>query len=493
MEAAMPKDAPVNTGASDQVPAGSWSRVSEMQARLHRWAAADPGRRFDDLFNLVHDPATLIVAFDRVAGNHGANTPGVDGLTVARIEQRVGAGGFLDEMRTALKQGTFWPLPVRERKIPKPGGSGKVRKLGIPVIADRVVQAALKLVLEPIFEAGFLPVSYGFRPGRRAHDAVAEIHHFGTAGYRWVLDADIEACFDSISHDALMRRVRDRVKDKRVLALVKAFLKAGVLTEDHGPQETFTGTPQGGILSPLLANIALSVLDEHLTGPWKPGGAMSTPGRRAVRRRKGQPSWRVVRYADDFVVLVDGCRSDVTAVHEEIATVLAPLGLRLSPAKTRIVHMSEGFDFLGFRIQWRRKRGTGKWYVYTFIADRPIRSLKDKIRALTNRTSQQDPRTVLIRLNQIMRGWANYFKHAVCKNALDALENFAWRRVIRWWMALHRWKWNDVRRHLTDHTGRWHRPSADGIELFNIASVPVTRYRYRGSKIPSPWTVPGHA
>ena len=220
---------------------------------------------------------------------------------------------------------------------------------------------------------------------------------------------------------------------------------------------------------------------------------MSTPGRRAVRRRKGQPSWRVVRYADDFVVLVDGRRSDVTAVHEEIATVLAPLGLRLSPAKTRIVHMSEGFDFLGFRIQWRRKRGTGKWYVYTFIADRPIRSLKDKIRALTNRTSQQDPGTVLIRLNQIMRGWANYFKHAVCKNALDALENFAWRRVIRWWMALHRWKWNDVRRHLTGHTGRWHRPSADGIELFNIASVPVTRYRYRGSKIPSPWTVPSHA
>ena len=131
----MPKDAPVNTGASDQVPAGSWSRVSEMQARLHRWAAADPGRRFDDLFNLVHDPATLIVAFDRVAGNHGANTPGVDGLTVARIEQRMGAGGFLGELRTALKQGAFRPLPVRERKIPKPGGSGKLRPLGIPTEA----------------------------------------------------------------------------------------------------------------------------------------------------------------------------------------------------------------------------------------------------------------------------------------------------------------------------------------------------------------------
>jgi retron-type reverse transcriptase len=276
MEAAMPKDAPVNTGASDQIPAGSWSRVSGMQARLHRWAAADPGRRFDDLFNLVHDPATLIVAFDRVAGNHGANTPGVDGLTVARIEQRVGAGGFLDEIRTALKQGIFRPLPVRERKIPKPGGSGKVRKLGIPVIADRVVQAALKLVLEPIFEAGFLPVSYGFRPGRRAHDAVAEIHHFGTAGYRWVLDADIEACFDSISHDALMRRVRDRVKDKRVLALVKAFLKAGVLTEDHGPQETFTGTPQGGILTPPTQWATSALTSPWVTGGWN-GRGVSRP------------------------------------------------------------------------------------------------------------------------------------------------------------------------------------------------------------------------
>ncbi|WP_255727670.1 reverse transcriptase domain-containing protein, partial [Frankia sp. CIT1] len=164
-----------------------------MQAKLHRWAAADPGRRFDDLFNLVYDPATLLVAFDRVAGNRGANTPGVDGLTVADVEERIGVSGFLDDLRAAVKDGSFRPLPVKERKIPKPGGSGKVRKIGIPVIADRVVQAALVLVLEPIFEADFLPVSYGFRPLRRAHDAIAEIHHFGTRGYRWVLDADIEA------------------------------------------------------------------------------------------------------------------------------------------------------------------------------------------------------------------------------------------------------------------------------------------------------------
>ena len=154
-------------------------------------------------------------------------------------------------------------------------------------MADRVVQAALKLVLEPIFEADFVPVSYGFRPKRRAHDAIAEIHHFGTQGYRWVLDADIEACFDSIDHTALMDRVRRRVKDKRVLALVKAFLKAGILTEAGNREDTHTGTPQGGILSPLLANIALSVLDEHLHGPWRPGGSMSTAYLRSRRRVKG--------------------------------------------------------------------------------------------------------------------------------------------------------------------------------------------------------------
>jgi RNA-directed DNA polymerase len=185
-----------------------------MQTKLHRWAAADPGRRFDDLFNLVYDPATLIVAFERVAGNHGANTPGVDGLTALEVEERIGVPGFLTDLRSALKDGSFRPLPVRERKIPKPGGSGKVRALGIPSIADRVVQAALKLVLEPVFEADFLPVSYGFRPKRRAQDAIAEIQRFGTDGYRWVLDADIEAAFDNASHRAVMDAVRVRVKDK---------------------------------------------------------------------------------------------------------------------------------------------------------------------------------------------------------------------------------------------------------------------------------------
>jgi RNA-directed DNA polymerase len=353
-------------------------------------------------------------------------------------------------------------------------------------VADRVVQAALKLVLEPIFEANFLPVSYGFRPRRRAHDAIAEIHHFGTRGYRWVLDADIEACFDSISHAALMDRVRARVKDKRVLALVKAFLKAGILTELGDQQDTLTGTPQGGILSPLLANIALSALDEHVMAPWQPGGTMSTPGKRGYRRSKGRPTWRLIRYADDFVILVHGSREDTEALREDVAHMLAPLGLRLSPAKTQVVHMSDGFDFLGFRIRWKPQRGSNKWYVYTFIADRPVRSVKAKIRALTHKTSQWDLAYLLTRLGQIMRGWANYFKHAVAKSTFSKLDTFTWWRLAHLLRARHGWNWGQLRRHLTTPEGRW-LIAADGVKYFRIEAVAVSRYTYRGNQIPTPW------
>ena len=301
------EEAPVKTSAPTTGPTatptsvatsatGPIVRVPRMQAKLHHWAAADPGHRFDDLFNPVHDPATLLAAFDRVASNAGANTPGSDGVTVAKVRDRVGIPAFLQDLRQQLKTRTFRPQPVRERKIPKPGGSGKLRKLGIPTVADRVVQAALKLVLEPIFEADFVPVSYGFRPMRRAHDAIAEIHYYGSRGYQWVVDADIEACFDSIDHTALLGRVRRRVKDKRVVGLVKAFLKAGVLTELGDIEDSHTGTPQGGILSPLLANIALSVLDEHVAEQWT--SLMGTEDRRWRRRRKGLGTWRLVRYAD---------------------------------------------------------------------------------------------------------------------------------------------------------------------------------------------------
>jgi RNA-directed DNA polymerase len=302
-----------------------------------------------------------------------------------------------------------------------------------------------------------------------------------------VLDADIEACFDSIDHTALMDRVRARIKDKRVLALVKAFLKAGVLTELGDRQDTHTGTPQGGILSPLLANIALSVLDEYLMAPWKPGSTMSTDKHRARQRRHNAPTWRLVRYADDFVVLVHGTREHVELLREDVVNVLAPLGLKLSPAKTRILHLSDGFDFLGFHIQWRCKRGTDKWHVYTFIAQRPIRSLKAKIRTLTRRLSQQDLGSVLTRLNQVMHGWANYFRHAVAKNTFNMLDHFAFKRLISMLIARHHWNWSDVRRRFTTANGRWLPISATDVELRRIATIPITRYRWRATRIPSPW------
>lgn len=476
----MSEDTTVNTEVTWLDPAWAEPRVRKMQAKLHQWAADDSGRRFDDLYNLVHDPATLTMAFARVAGNAGAHTPGVDRVTIHAIGGDVDIETFLDDIRTDLKQREYLPLPVRERMIPKSGG--KLRRLGIPTIADRVVQAALKIVLEPIFEADFVPCSYGFRPNRRAHDAIAEIQRLGTLGYRWVLDADIEACFDNIDHPALMDRVRQRVKDKRVLALVKAFLKAGIMTESGQMQDTDTGTPQGGILSPLLANIALSVLDEHFDNQWRSW----SQGHRATRRRHGLGTWRLVRYADDFVVLVNGTQSNVEQVQQEAATVLEPMGLRLSSAKTRIVHMQEGFDFLGFRIVWKQKRGTDKWYAYTFIADKPVASFKRKVRALTRKLSQVPFGDALSRLNAIQRGWANYFRHAVAKHTFDALRAFVWWRVARWVMHRHRMTWKAFRRRQRGQHG-WSPIVLDGIELFDIASVPVSRYRYRGSKIPTPW------
>jgi RNA-directed DNA polymerase len=245
----MPEDAPGNPGAARSAAsparqAAVYRTVREMQAKLHRWAGEDSSRRFGDLFNLVYDPDFLAEAWLRVKANAGSRTPGIDGATVADIENRIGVGAFLEEIRGLLKYGEFRPEPVRQVMIPKK--SGKLRKLGIATVADRVVQAALKLVLEPIFEADFQPCWYGFRPNRRAHDAIAEIQFYATHGYEWVLEADIRACFDEIGHVPLMDRLRARIKDKRVCALVKAFLKAGVMTADGEQEGTCTGTPQGG-------------------------------------------------------------------------------------------------------------------------------------------------------------------------------------------------------------------------------------------------------
>jgi len=470
----------VNTDAPPLSLGEAKARVLGIQTKLHRWATAEPGRRFDDLFNLITDPALLLVAWERVRTNRGARTAGVDGATAYYIRAVRGEAPFLADLRADLKAAEFVPLPVRERMIPKFGG--KLRRLGIPTVRDRVVQAALKLVLEPIFEADFRPCSYGFRPRRRAQDAVAEIVQFHTHGYRWVLDADIEACFDSIDHTALMDRVRRRVGDKRVLRLVKAFLKAGILTVDGAELGTATGTPQGGILSPLLANVALSVLDDHFAEAWQATGTSTR--RQGIRKRGGAP-YRLVRYADDFVVMVHGTREHAEALREQITQVLAPMGLRLSDAKTSVVHLEGGFDFLGWRIQRRRKRGTGRHHLYTYPSKKALLSVTARVRALTRRAKNRTLLQLLHRLNPVLRGWATYFKHGVSKRTFDYLGHFAWQRVVGWLRKRHPGiGWAVLRRRFLPG---W-RPTERGIELFDVSAVTVSRYRYRGNKIPNPWT-----
>ncbi|WP_433465945.1 group II intron reverse transcriptase/maturase [Spirillospora sp. CA-128828] len=457
-------------------------RVLSIQNKLHRWAGEDSSRRFDDLFNLVADPAFLVMVWRRVRSNTGSRTAGVDGLIARDIPAGWGEETFLNGLREQLRCRTFEPLPVRERMIPKPRSSKK-RRLGIPVLADRVVQASLKLVMEPIFEAEFQPCSFGFRPNRRAHDAIAEIHHMGSHRYTWVLEADIEACFDTISHTALMDRVRRRIGDKRVLALVKAFCKAGILTELGQRQETTAGTPQGGILSPLLSNIALSVLDDWFMDQHQ--RSMATVRQRDARRQKGLANWRLVRYADDWVAMVNGTRADAEQLREEAAGVLTPMGLRLSESKTLVTHIDDGFVFLGHHIQRRRKRGTQTWTVYTYPSKKALNSIIAKVRAVIH-PGQSNLRILLIRLNAVIRGWCNFFRHGSSKRTFSYLAQYVWHRV--WWWLRKRHgglSWKKMRTRLMN--GGWEF-TADGITLLDAGMMPVTRYRWRAWDIPTPWS-----
>jgi RNA-directed DNA polymerase len=481
------EDAPVNAGAVLWPDADSafWT-VRRMQIKLHRWASEDSARRFGDLFNLVYDPAFLVHAWERVSSNAGARTPGVDRATVAQIVSRVGVEVFLGHIRDSLRSGGFAPVEVRRVTIPKAGG--KIRRLGIPTVADRVVQASLKAVLEPIFEADFKPCSYGFRPNRRAQDAIAEIHFLASHSHEWVLEADIQACFDEIGHTPLLARMRHRIKDKRVLALVRAFLKSGVMMTSGNREETLTGTPQGGILSPLLANIALSVLDDHFDRQRRE--QMGTDQQRAKRKRNGLGNWKIVRYADDFVVMVSGQARHAEALREEVADVLAPMGLRLSPEKTRVVHIDEGFEFLGFHIRRRRKRGTQKQCVYTTPSKKAVQAAKDKVRQKTRRSTLHLSLAGLITsLNQTLRGWATYFRHGVSSRAFHHLDNHAWWRIVGWIRAKYQGKsrvgWKELRRRFCDQGWRL---AHEGALFTGASSVAVTRYRYRGSTIASPWT-----
>jgi RNA-directed DNA polymerase len=479
------REALVNSDELEAVTEVARGRVLEIQAKLHRWARDDPHRRFDDVFNLVADPAFLLVAWDRVRHNKGAKTAGVDGQSAYYVQAVVGAEKFLGRLRSSLRDRSFRPVPVRERLIPKAGG--KQRRLGIATVTDRVVQACLTLVLEPILEADFQPCSYGFRPGRRAHDAVAEARYLATRSYEWIVEGDITACFDEIAHPALMDRLRKRVADKRVLALVKAFLKAGILGQDGTLRDNHTGTPQGGILSPVLANLALSVLDESIAQI--PGGPGSTPSQRATRRRRGHGNYRLVRYADDWLLMVSGTREHAEQMREHAAAVLAPMGLRLSAEKTKITHIDEGLDFLGWRIQRHRKRGTDRSYVYTYPSRKAIKAVTLKVKTICRRTVNQPLQTLIRQLNPALRGWCAYFKPGVSAATFADLARYTLDRIMRWARRKHRRITVKSIRRRYCNGGWW--PTTPEIALFNPETMRTTRYRYRGTAIPTPWSATG--
>jgi RNA-directed DNA polymerase len=285
-----------------------------------------------------------------------------------------------------------------------------------------------------------------------------------------------------------MNRLRVRVKDKRTCELVKAFLKAGVFTELGGREETYTGTPQGGILSPLLANIALSALDDHFYQEWRQH--MPTSYQRARRRRNGKANYKIIRYADDFVVMVSGDRHHAEELQEEVSAVLAPLGLRLAPEKTAVVHIDEGFDFLGHHIRRQRKRGTSKYYVYTRPSRKAIKSIKDKVSEMTYRSALHlDLGELLRSLSQTVQGWANFFRYGVSKAIFSAVDHHAWGRLMRWirakYAGKHRLGMKELRRRFCDQGWRF---ACKGVVFTGAASVTVERYRYRGNSIATPWT-----
>ena len=468
----------MNMGAPWLEPKEAQARVLHLQRKLHKWASTDRQKRFCDLWNLVCDPAVLQVAWLRVRSNKGSRTAGVDSMTRRYVEHSYGVERLLNELRMSLKDRSFRPLPVRERGIPKKGG--KVRYLGIPTLSDRVVQMALKLVLEPILESDFYASSYGYRPGRRAQDAIAEIVHFGNNSYEWVIEADIEACFDRLEHRAIMSGIERRIGDRRVLALLRAFLKAGVMTETGQLERRLTGTPQGGIVSPLLANVALTVLDEEFDARWP-----KQAHRRRHLRLKGSATYRLIRYADDFVIMVAGTQAQAEAVMAELPRLLGRIGLTLSSSKTHLTHVDAGFQFVGFRIQ-RKPRANKKPCVYTFVSDEALASVKHKVKALTRaRTINLSLHQLLRALNRILRGWAAYFRHAAAKRTFSYIGYYVWWRVARWLRKKHKgrtWKWIWRRYQLPGQ------PQEMGMVLYNPATMNIVRYRFRGSKITTPWS-----
>ncbi|MGB6354142.1 MAG: group II intron reverse transcriptase/maturase [Steroidobacteraceae bacterium] len=403
------------TGPKD--PGGDKPRDKVRELRRRLWAAAKraPGRRFHALYDHLGRSDVLWEAWRRVRKNRGA--AGVDGQSIRDIEQ-YGVERFLEELGAVLRAGEYGATVVRRQYIPK--ADGRQRPLGIPTVRDRVVQMAAKLMLEPIFEADFLSCSYGFRPKRNATMALETLRTLGAKGGHHVLDADIRDYFGSIDHEKLLLLVRRRISDQRILKLLRQWLEAGVM-EEGVVSVTLAGTPQGGVISPLLSNIYLHVLDVLWT-------------------RHSAPLGTLVRYADDFAVM---CRSakDCEQAEARIRVILERLGLELHAQKTRRVNLydgKEGFDFLGCHLHkrlsgrlWEQKRQR-LYFLQRWPSQRSMQRIRQRVKELTPRSRcHADIRTIIAALNPILRGWGQYFRTGNAETRFNQLDSYVRRRLFR--------------------------------------------------------------